>query len=676
MAKLIKIIVGLLVVVVIALVVIVSTLDVNQYKGQVIDLVEDATGRKVQIDGDLGFALSLIPTVVVEDVTFSNASWGSKPEMVSLKRFEIEVALLPLITGDIQVNKIILIDPEILLETNKNGIGNWIFADKTKDEQAVTDSETETAAPKIVVNQVHIEHATFTYKDGVTGEQTKLVIDQIKAESHSVNDPLSMMMKVAYNDIPVAVSGQLGSLNQLTDNDIYPIDLAVEVSEAQLELKGQINKPRDGKGINIAVKFTVDSLADLSKLAGSELPDFGPILLSGTVNDGVGSYAIKSLAVNAGNTDLSGEVTANIASKLPSITAKLNSNLLDLAELSPEEKAPTDSQKQRLFSSEPLPLAALKSVNANVSLNAKQIKTSSLVLADTKVSLLLKNGNLSIKPLTSLVAGGQLAGSIGLNASGKTSALTTNLTMKGLEPNQLADLKDKLTGAKTDVTINVNGSGDSVSEIMAGLNGKLLVQVGEGVITDSIAGSLGADVLTKTINMVNPLAQSSDATQLQCAVVNFDIKQGLATTEKGIAIATNQMNIIGSGTVNLKTEELDIGIKPEAKEGVGINAGKLAALVRIGGTLAEPKPKADMVGTVSTGLSVGTALATGGMSLLAEGLLDRATADADPCATALGQKANTTQATTESEKSTSTKAIDSVKDAGGALSDKLKGFFN
>lgn len=675
MTKIIKIISGLVVVSVIALVAIISTTDINQYKGQVIQLVEDATGRQLQINGDMGFALSLVPTVVVEDVTFSNASWGSKPEMVSLKKFEIEVALLPLITGDIQVNKVILIDPDILLETNKKGTGNWVFVSKSDDKQEKT-TAAETHAPKIVVNEVHIKNANVIYIDGITGQHTTLVIDQITAESDGVDDPLSLMMKVAYNDIPISVSGHLGSLKQLTANEDYPLDLTIEVSDASLALNGKITKPMDVKGINVAVKFEVNNLADLSKLAGSDLPDFGPVALSGTLIDGVGSYAIKSLALTAGNTDLSGELTVNIASKRPSISAKFNSNLIDLVEFAGDEASQPAEKKDRVFSSEPLPLDALKSVNAHVSINAKQIKTASMDVSDTNVTVLLKEGNLTIKPLSSVVAGGKLAGSVALTTSGQSGTLVTNITIAGLEPNQLTDLKGKLTGAKTDVTIHIAGSGDSVSQIMAGSKGSLLVKVGNGVITDSITSALGADVLTKLVSMLNPFAQSNDATQLQCAVVNFDIKNGIATTDKGIAISTDKMNIIGSGTVNLKTEVLDIGIKPEAKEGLGINAGKLASVVRVGGTLAQPKPTADMVGAVSTGLSVGTAVATGGLSLLAEGLFDRATADADPCATALGQKPATSLTAEEPEKSTSTKAVDSVKDAGGAISDTIKGFFN
>lgn len=669
MEKILKIIGSVVAVVLIAIVVIISTTDINQYKGKVIDLVDSATGRSLQIKGDLGFALSLVPTIAVEDVTFSNISWGSKPEMVSLKKFEIQVALLPLITGDIQINKIILIDPDILLETNKKGTGNWIFSTQ---KESVQTAEAEGEVPSVIVNNVQIENASITYIDGVTGQHTNFHIDQISAESNGVDKPLSLIIEAAYNELPVSVKGQLGSLEQLTGNDEYPIDLAIEVSGAELAVNGQINKPRDGKGMNLAVKFAVDSLAKLSTLVGSDLPDFGPINLTGTLTDGKNIYSIKSLALTAGNSEVLGDVIVNVGNKYPTITAKLTSNMVDLSQFSDDDESKQSPKNDRIFSSNPLPLEGLKTVNANVSINAKNIKTSKVMLADTNIKVSLNNGVLSIKPLSSLMAGGKLTGSIDLNASGKSAVLSTNINMIGLEPNQITDLNNKLTGAKTNLTLNVKGSGESIQQIMAGLNGKLLLQVGPGDITDNITGALGADILTELFSMLNPLSKSNDETKLLCAVVNFDIKNGMATTDKGIAISTNQMNIIGSGDINLKTEAINIGISPEAKEGVGINAGKLVSLVRVGGTLAQPKPTADVLGAVSTGLSISTAVATGGLSLLAEGLLDRATADTNPCATARGQKSTTKQP----EKSTTKTAGDAIKNTSSAVTDTLKGLFN
>jgi len=52
--------------------------------------------------------------------------------------------------------------------------------------------------------------------------------------------------------------------------------------------------------------------------------------------------------------------------------------------------------------------------------------------------------------------------------------------------------------------------------------------------------------------------------------------------------------------------------------------------------------------------------------------------DPDPCATALGLKPNATSTTTQKEaapKSTTEKAVDTVKDTGSAIGDKLKGLF-
>lgn len=671
-----KIGVSLLLVVLVSIVVIISTVDINQYKTKLINVVEESTGRQLQIDGDIGFAVSLLPTLVVEDVHFTNASWGSKPEMLKLDKFEVEVALLPLLSGSIQVNRLILLAPELLLETDKKGTGNWVFSPKKVAEKK-TESTSSTTVPAVVVNEVHIENATITYNDGMVGKTTQVVIDEITAESDSADSPLSLIMKVAYNEIPLKVEGSLGSLNQLSNNKDYPLDLVINVSDAKLELKGLIAKPMDGQGVNVDMTFDVDSLASLSKLAESELPDFGPITLKGSLTDGVGAYSFKSLMLKAGNTDLTGDVTVAVLGKRPAITANLNSSLIDLAELAGDEKPVQKEKTERVFSAEPLALEALKLVNANVKINAKQIKTSSMMLADTNVTVSLKDGNLVIKPLSSLVAGGKLKGNIGINASGKSAAVVTNMSITDLEPNQVEALDGLITGAKTDVKLNIKGNGNSVSQIMAGLNGTFLLKMDEGVSTDSISGALGADMLKKTFDMLNPMSQSSDGTTLQCAVVNFDIKDGIATSERGIAISTNQMDVIGSGTINLKTEALDIGIKPQAKEGVGLSASQLAGLVRVKGTLASPKASADAAAVLTTGLSATTAVATGGLSLLAQGLLDRSTADANPCATALGQKPEpTTKPVAEKETSTTEKAVDAVKDAGSSVTDTLKGFFD
>jgi len=672
MGKVIKILAGLFIVAIIGIAIVISTFDVNQYKGEITQAVVDATGRKLVIDGDIGFKISLIPTVVIEDVKFANASWGSKPEMLSLDKFEVQVSLMPLLSGTIQVNRVILLAPEILLETNKKGVGNWVLEIEQTEKKDSPPSDSDMSLPAIVVNEVHIENARITYKDGITGKETKIVIENIETKSESFDDPLSLLVKIAYNEIPIKIEGSLGSINQLMANEKYPVDLEIDVSDAKIGLHGLVAKPMEGKGLDLELSFNVASLSNLSKLAETELPALGPISLTGKLSDGKDSYSIKGMKLQAGKTDLSGDITANLSGKRPTLSANLSSNSIDLVELSGgEAAAKKEAKKERVFSPDPLPLEGLKSVNANVTINARQIKTSSLILKKTKIVLKLKNGNLSIKPLSTLVAGGSLNGNIGLNASGKTAVLVTDINIKGLEPSQLEYFKGKITGGKTDVTIKVKGSGKSVSQIMAGLNGKLLAKIGKGELKDSKTKAAGADLFS----MLNP-SGTREGTLIECGVINFNIKDGIATADKGIAIVTNKMDVVGSGTIDLKTEKLDIGVTPHAREGVGISVGQLAELVRLRGTLANPKAGVDTMAAFKAGAGAGAALATGGLSILAQGLFDRSTADEDPCATALGQKpAKTTTASKEPEKSTTSKAIDTVKEAGSAVSDTIKGWF-
>jgi hypothetical protein len=91
-----------------------------------------------------------------------------------------------------------------------------------------------------------------------------------------------------------------------------------------------------------------------------------------------------------------------------------------------------------------------------------------------------------------------------------------------------------------------------------------------------------------------------------------------------------------AGKVDLGDETLDLSIRPQAKEGIGVSVGGLANLVKVQGTLANPEVGIDVTGAASTAAQIGIGVMTGGLSLLAKGLFDAATMEA-PCKTALSR---------------------------------------
>jgi len=239
------------------------------------------------------------------------------------------------------------------------------------------------------------------------------------------------------------------------------------------------------------------------------------------------------------------------------------------------------------------------------------------------------------------VGSGAIGGRLALDASsGKTAALTTKIDAKGVDLGQVLQQTgnpDLVTGAKTDLAIDVRGGGGSVREVMAGLNGDLLLVLGEGKINNKFVDFLGADLLKQVVEKVNPFRKTDPQTDLKCGVIKFTVKDGMATTDRGIAFETSKMTVVSSGTANLKTETIDFSLRPNPRESAGIGAGELVKLMRVRGTLAEPRVGIDELQAAKTAISIGAGLATGGISALAQGLAGGSTADLSPCATALGK---------------------------------------
>jgi uncharacterized protein involved in outer membrane biogenesis len=365
-----------------------------------------------------------------------------------------------------------------------------------------------------------------------------------------------------------------------------------------------------------------------------------------------GGYAFDDLKVKIGASSLAGSGTLAIAGPRPKVKAQLVFALLDLSELLlKEEKARTgpslqnvagSGQDRRVFPADPLPLSALKVADADLDLKAGRLvlpNTASLEALTAR--LVLSNGRLEIQALSSRIGGGAMTGNIGLDGSaGGTATLAAKVDVKAMDLGQMLRQMgnpDLVTGTKTNLAMTLRGSGGSVRELMAGLNGDVLLVLGEGKIKAGFLEWLGADLLTQIAEKVNPFRKTDPYTELKCGVIRFAARGGIASTDKGIAFETSKMILVSSGTVNLKTEAIDLSLRPDTRQVVGIGASDLVKLLRLRGTLAEPKFGLDEVETAKRAVSIGAAVATAGLSFLAESLAKRALADPRPCETALAR---------------------------------------
>ena len=571
----------------------------------------------------------------------------------------------------------------------ENGRGNWLLGTESEATGQTAAPADPVALPALAINEIRIEGANIRYVDGQSGQTTELFMAALTVNSAGFLDEIAVTAEAAVNQVPLSLRATLGSLDALLGNRDYPLRLDASLPGAKLALDGRLAKPLAASGLTMRVSLEIDRLSELNPLAGAALPEVGPIAFNGAISDTKSGYVVKPFTARIMDNELTGEAEINLSGARPALIADLAARQLDLspfqgqgrakAEATDSTGAPEAVSVKKVFPSDPLPLAGLKAADVTLQFKTGALITRTLTLNDLDLGLKLDNGKLRIAPFSAKVAGGSLMANIGLDASGGNSALWDhNIELRQIEPGQLPGIREKqlLSGAKTDISSQGKGAGASVSAIMAGLNGNLLIKTGQGRITARALESDAASALLNTLTLFNPAMGRQDASALECAVINFAIKDGIAMADNGIGIATGKVNVLGAGNINLKTEALDLGITPRAKAGAGLSAGQLAGLVRLGGTLAAPRARTDTEAALTAGIKAGSAVAEGGWSALARGLLGGNTgAEQNPCDIALGLAPLKTSPGPRAEQNTPAQKTDAVKEAVEGLGETLKKLF-
>jgi uncharacterized protein involved in outer membrane biogenesis len=665
----------LVVVLVVAAYAFLSFYDFNKFKPMIAQAVKEATGRELTIAGDINIGLSIPPTFLVEDVTFQNAPWSSRPNLAQVKRMEIQIAVLPLILGDFDFIRIVLIEPDVIVEFNSSGTSNFAFDTPGGEE------EEETELPVLIFSDVHIEKGLFLYKDAESGLTFAVRLDRLDAGIPGFDKPLKLDFEGAFDDIPLTLEGILGPIIAwIEPGHPLPANLAAGAGGATVNVKGEIQDPINFKGLAFTVTAEGPSIAEIAKLVGvTHVPELGVFRLKADVADPEGKLAVKGLDIHVGSeelaeisltgaikdllaqrgvklefavrgknlanlkemgvqalsfqepfnfsgqlvdpapkiykipalkvvmgdSDASGSVELNLAKQRPKVTAVLSSQKTDLRPLlvKAEEKgtvkglpAKSDKKRDKVLSSRPWSLDGLNLIDADIKILGKQVLLPRLALDEMTVDILLKNGNLTVEPIKFMIGGGSAYGRFNLRSQDKPSSLDMELKIEQLD---LGPMLDELGYQQTlkgtlNADITLAGSGNSLADLMAGLNGRVSIVMMDGQVASKhlklLQNILGTDVL----RLINPFKKKETQTKVNCFINDIDIKDGLA--ECKLLLDTDQTSIFGAGDVDLRTEKLNLGIKPVPKKGYGLDSvatvgfsfKELSQPFKLGDTLAHP----------------------------------------------------------------------------------------
>ena len=621
----------------------VRNFDLNRYKSYIEDIVNRETGRSLKINGEAKLGISFVPTLVVNDVSLSNPEWASNPEMIKLQKLEIKAAILPLLKGRIVIDKLILEQPEIYLETTADGQKNWEFIKNQKPQQKTASaadkgqektSAASAAAIGLIAKQVELQDGIVSYFDAQSGKTTIAQIKAVTMEIPGQNESMNLDVDAVLDGKEIGIELEANNLASLLNEGKADFVAEIKALQVSAALHGAVadafEAPRyaiEGNIYNPAGNFNAPETSLEMRIDGD--------VYSADIN-------IQNLSVAANV--IAGTMVVDWSKERPQIKADLNTARFDIGSFSQNAVAAwqmpaliSEAQALEMVPNDKVPYEYLNMADAVLNLKAGEVVLADdFVLTNVSAAAQLQKGVLDVKEFDFGLGAGKIAATATVNAAQQTVKL--DLQSSGM---RLQDLHRPLatgangsmqilSGGSLDIMADLQSQGATYRQLSQNMDGQFIAVVNKSEIKTGRLEWLASNIFTKILQLLKIDTNKNTNMDLACAVVRADIGNGKATFPKGIVFDGSKLKLVGSGDINLVNDQMNFTIAPTLnKLADGNIAQALASFVKLEGTLEQPKIGLDTRAALTT--VVGT-MASGGAYLGSEVLLS---GDDSPCYTAL-----------------------------------------
>ncbi len=215
MKKFLKWLIGLVItlalLVVLAVVLLPIFFDPNDHKPEIQQAVENQIGRKVTLNGPIGW--SVFPWIAIElnDVTVANESGFSGDSLADIGTLSARVKLIPLLKKHIRVDTVTLENPTIHLMVAQSGTTNWqsIMDHLAGDEDsAQTDA---TSNIDINIEGIKVSDGQLNYRDVAAGSTLKLSDLRFSSTAITASKPADMTLQAQLGMVESKLAADLSA---------------------------------------------------------------------------------------------------------------------------------------------------------------------------------------------------------------------------------------------------------------------------------------------------------------------------------------------------------------------------------------------------------------------------------------------------------------------------------
>ena len=582
--------------------------DGEKIKAEASRAVLEKTRRTLDITGKI--ELSVWPDVSIKLGRLSLSEPDGKEEFLALESARVAVAVMPLLSKQVQVRRVEVNGLKTTVVKKKDGTLSIADLMGGKDEkQKLGAGDTATSPLNIDIAGIKVANAQFTWRDEKSGGSTTLSnldLGTGRVQADGAKQTLAM------DALALAAKGKSGA-------DAFELKLEAPKLTLSPEKAGgeslSLAATLTGAGRNVAAKLLlsgVEGSAQALKI-GKLVLDIDAksgetalkVHLDSPVAANLGEQTI-ALEKFAGSIDLANPqmpmkqlklpLAGNLRADLKQQTAalelatqfdesKIAAKLkvakfaplalgfdLDIDQLNVDKYLPPKKAEDKAATEGKLDFSALKGLDVNGAIRIGSLQVSKLKLAKLNAKLAIAGGRLDVAPLTLNLYEGAASGSLSLNAAGNSVALKQNLTGISINP-LMKDLADKdLLEGRGNVALDVTSRGDSVTAMKKALGGTASVNLKDGAIKGiNLAQSL-RDLKAKlgAKQDTTQQAKTGDKTDFSELTASFKIASGIAHNDD-LAMKSPFLRLSGAGDIDIGDGQMNYVAKASV---VGTSAGQ------------------------------------------------------------------------------------------------------
>jgi uncharacterized protein involved in outer membrane biogenesis len=553
--------------------------DWNWLKAPIEKGVFNATGRTLEIRGDISGEFRLHPRLRFEQVRLSNPDWAKSPDLLLADAVELKISLLPLLTRKVIIHDIVLERPELNLQRLQDSRATWVFNEQQQDKG-------EGSTP--IIEQLRVDRATVHFIDALTKADLVAKLE----DKAAADDPRSLKFRVEgiFQAQPLKLAGETAALLSLRNVErTVPLAVKGTLGDTRVAVDGEIRGLVTFEGVNLRYDVRGASLALVGPYFGVPLPETPKFSAAGLLTREGNTWKTTDLKGRMGKSDVAGTVTVMTGGERPRLEARLASDMLDLADLGPligasnrSRYKPTPKDVSMLLPARELEFDALGKLDAHVQVRAKQVlRVADWPFDNFRADFRLDNHQIVLDPIEFGMASGKLAGRVTLDARRQPANAALTARMSGVRVAEIAPDKAAMGEAAGILSgrIEVKGSGNSISAVLGNADGRITVLLADGNVPGLLPALIDLDGARVLANLVGSKPES-----VRCSAIDIAIQDGIATPK--VAVVETDTTVLSlSGHVNLGTEQIDMKLTQAPKKPSFLS---LRTPIVIGGTLANP----------------------------------------------------------------------------------------